>query len=108
MIWGAIDIERPIDDDDFCPSFSLPFAGIEPLFSLLWAWGSFKLLPMLDESRKLGVQARQGHSSDVAAGAFEGTTLAPPSFGLYMSCVGPGEDRSGGSNLGDYRRCEIA
>ncbi|PVH81801.1 hypothetical protein DL98DRAFT_514448 [Cadophora sp. DSE1049] len=108
LIWGVIDIERPTGDDDFRPSFPLPLVGIYPVFSLIWAYGSFKLLPMVDGSRKAVDQKWYGHVFDVAMGAFAGLFLAAPSFGLYMSGVGPGEDGSGGSDLGEFLRCEVS
>ncbi|KAK0099385.1 hypothetical protein ONS96_008414 [Cadophora gregata f. sp. sojae] len=108
LILGVIDIQRPTGDENFYPSFPLPLVGIYPLFSLIWAFVSFKILPMVDGGRKPADQKWYGHILDVAMGAFAGLFLAAPSFGLYMSGVSPGEDGSGGSDLAEFLRCEVS
>jgi hypothetical protein len=99
---------------DFTP---IPLLIAYPIFSIVWAAGSWKFLPPIDA-------ARPGMNifADVAMGCFAGIFCAAPAFGLWMRAkhdedwakttsemgfggVGAGSVSSG-LNLGDYLQCQ--
>ncbi|KAK3380915.1 hypothetical protein B0H63DRAFT_510877 [Podospora didyma] len=67
-------------------SLALPVAVIYPIFSLVWMYGSYILVPMRDGGRRRAGQAHwTGYFMDVGMGAFAGLFLAAPAFVLFMS-----------------------
>lgn len=88
--------------------FPTPLVFIYPIFSLLWAWVSFKLVPMMDGGRPRAAQKHwTGYFIDVGMGIFGGLFLAAPAFALYRSGSRPGEDNSGASDLAEFLRCQV-
>lgn len=103
LVWGVVEA-RSQTDPFFASSFPWPLVGIYPIFSLIWAWGSFKIVPMRDGGRKRAAQSHwSGYFLDIGMGAFAGLFLAAPAFALYFSNV---QANSGAQDLGDFLRCE--
>ncbi|CZR63522.1 uncharacterized protein PAC_13419 [Phialocephala subalpina] len=106
LIWGVVEA-RSQTDPFFASSFPWPFVGIYPIFSLIWAWGSFKIVPMMDGGRKRAAQSHwAGYFLDIGMGAFAGLFVATPAFALYFSNAIPGQDDSGAKDLGNFLSCE--
>jgi len=106
LVHGVIDLRS---SDDF--GFPWPIVGIYPVFSLLWMFGSFALLPMRDGGRKRAGQIHwAGYFFDIGMGAFAGIFLAAPAFGLYQSAkfdeLVSGDNSDVASDLGSYLNCE--
>ncbi|KAI9052591.1 hypothetical protein LZ554_003934 [Drepanopeziza brunnea f. sp. 'monogermtubi'] len=107
LVWGVIQA-RTHTDPFFASSFPWPIVGIYPFFSLIWAWASFKIVPMTDGGRKRAAQSHwAGYLVDIGMGAFAGLFVAAPAFGLYFSNASPGEESSGAADLGAFLRCEV-
>jgi hypothetical protein len=80
------------------------------VFSCIWAWASWKILPPVDGSRP-GFHIL----ADVTMGAFAGLFVAAPAFALWQDNVFDehkadlfGESRPTGLDLGTYLQCEGA
>lgn len=105
LVQGALDLVKN------STGFPIPFLFIYPVFSLVWMFGSFAIVPTRDGGRKRFAQVHwAGIIVDVGVGAFAGLFLAAPSFALYSSAqfdseVG-GHSGNGMSDLTDYLRCE--
>ena len=101
LVTGAIDVNS---------SGNVPFFVfiVYPLFSLVWMFGSFQIVPMRDGGRKRAGQAHwAGYFLDVGIGAFSGLFLAAPALMLYMSATHGGFNGNNGvSDLGSYLSCE--
>lgn len=103
LVWGVVEA-RSQTDAFFASSFPWPIVGIYPIFSLIWAWASFKVVPMRDGGRKRAVQSHwAGYFLDVGMGAFAGLFLAAPAFALYFSSA---QDNTGAQDLGAFLHCE--
>ena len=89
--------------------FPWPIVAIYPVFSLVWAWGSFQILPVRDGGRRRAAQAHwMGYFVDIGVGAFAGLFLAAPAFALYTSSKPLGQSGDDASNLTTYLSCESA
>ena len=98
LILGALHID----------SMPIPLFVIYPIFALIWAAASWKLIPPID-----GGRPGKNIFLDVLMGAFAGIFVAAPAFGLWQSRkfdadTGFGGYHETGLNLGDYLNCESA
>lgn len=106
LIWGVVEL-RQNTDPFFASSFPWPLVVIYPIFSLIWAWASFRIVPSMDGGRKRASQHHwAGYFVDVGMGIFAGLFLAAPAFALYMSSADPGDGDQGYKDLGGYLSCE--
>ncbi|KUJ08315.1 uncharacterized protein LY89DRAFT_742153 [Mollisia scopiformis] len=107
LVWGVVEA-RSDTDPFFASSFPWPLVAIYPIFSLVWAFGSFRIVPMMDGGRKRASQAHwAGYFLDVGMGVFAGLFLAAPAFALYFSSVEPGMGEEGARDLGQFLECEV-
>ncbi|KAF2651901.1 hypothetical protein K491DRAFT_605990 [Lophiostoma macrostomum CBS 122681] len=102
LISGAVHI-------DFTP---IPILVIYPIFSIIWAVVSWKIIPPID-----GARPGKNILLDILMGAFAGLFVAAPAFGLWQSRKFDadaasngffGEDAPSGLSLGDFLGCEGA
>ncbi|CAL3971632.1 unnamed protein product [Diplocarpon coronariae] len=106
LVWGVVQA-RTHTDAFFASSFPWPLVAVYPVFSLIWAWASFRIVPAMDGGRKRAAQNHwTGYFLDVGMGAFAGVFVAAPALALYFSTVEPGEGSAGASDLGEFLRCE--
>lgn len=116
LIQGAIDL---YNSSSF--GFPVPILAIYPIFSLIWMFGSLRILPIRDGGR---IRAAQKHWSliilDIGMGAFAGLFVAAPAFALWQSAsfdervessfgsnpFGTSSGTSGGMTIGEYLQCE--
>lgn len=106
LIHGAIDLNS---SDSFGSPW--PVVAIYPVFSLIWMFASFALLPMRDGGRRRAGQVHWAwYIFDIGIGAFAGLVLAAPAFGLYQSAqfdkTALGDNSDGASDLRSYLSCE--
>ena len=100
LAWGAIQVNA----DSQLP---LPILAIYPIFSLVWAYVSFRLMPIRDGGRRRAAEKHSaGYFLDVGVGAFAGIFLAFPAFALYMGSKSLGDDGDDNASLGQYFSCE--
>jgi hypothetical protein len=107
LIWGVVEA-RSQTDPFFASSFPWPLVAIYPIFSLIWAWASFALAPVMDGGRKRASQSHwTGYFVEVGMGAFAGLFLATPAFALYFSSADSGDGGTGAADLGRFLSCEV-
>lgn len=107
LIMGVLDMQRPTKKDPW-PSFPTPILAIYPIFAIVWAWGSFKFVPIRDGGLRRAAQKHwTGYFLDIGMGVFSGAFVAAPAFALFMWTSGPGKDSSGASDLGTFLRCKV-
>ncbi|KAJ4291953.1 hypothetical protein N0V90_009851 [Kalmusia sp. IMI 367209] len=106
LIHGALNVS-------FTP---VPLLVAYPIFSIIWAWASWRYLPPID-----GARPGMNIFADVLMGAFAGIFVAGPAFGLWQSRKfddetaamtanfwGESSASSTGLSLGDYLNCQGA
>ncbi len=99
LVHGAVNIK----------DVPIPLVVVYPIFSIIWAAGSWAILPPVDGGRSGNVIA------GVLMGAFAGLFVAAPSFALWRNARWDedvagfkGETAPGGLDLGAFLACESA
>jgi hypothetical protein len=88
LVWGVVEA-RSQTDSFFMSSFPWQLVGIYPIFSLIWAWGSFKIVPMRDGGRKRAAQSHWSgyfrHRDGGVCGAVSGGSSVCT---IFLECSG--------------------